>query len=289
MLISQRVVRSVKELFGMKQWPRKCPAAPLKNQDEFFLSHLIRPGDLVFDIGANQGDLARFMARLCGEKGKVVSFEPVWRSYERSCAILQEESILRAPIIPVPAGISDRTEVIEIHLPDGHDALASIAPVDQIGKAHHPTSIRTLKCGVITLDLFVETTGMPPPQLVKIDVEGAEFKALAGGKKVFEHPQQPILFMEIFGPWLRKFGHTTWDVLGYLQSVGYAHLFMCSEGLMEHRSTQGHPFPKEFRMGYNVISYVPAKHAWVRPKLEPFLAANKPKLPPMDPPPFPNE
>ena len=197
------------------------------------------------------------------------------------------------PSSPSPWGFLIKPILLKFTFPwgggGGPDALASIAPVEQVRKAHNATVIKSLKCGVITLDMFVQTTGIQQPHLVKIDVEGAECKVLAGGHSVFEHQQQPILFMELVAPWLREFGNTPWDALGYLQSAGYQHLFMCPEGLVEHHATQASPYPAEFRMWYNVISYVPGRHAWVRERLEPFLASKKPKLPPMDPPTLPNE
>ena len=118
MNISDRLARTLKELLGIKQWPRHRPVK-VTNLDEFYLAHLIQPGTLVFDIGANHGSLAQFIANLCGVNGKVVAFEPVWRTYERMCERLQSESVLRAPIITVPLGISDQADIVEIHLPLG--------------------------------------------------------------------------------------------------------------------------------------------------------------------------
>lgn len=288
MSIGERIVRSIKELLGMKQWPRRQPAR-VANRDEFFLARLIRKGDVVYDVGANHGSLACFMASLCGINGKVVAFEPVWRVYERMCERLQAESVLRAPIITVPLGLSDQAGVAEIHLPDGADCLASTAPLDRVRQMHRTTEVRSLRCGLIPLDTFVETTGIQPPQLVKIDVEGAECKVLAGGRRVFEGPDKPILFIELVAPWLRQFGYSPWDAVGYLQTLGYRHLFMCPDGLVEHLATPERPFPPEFRMGYNVISYVPACHPWVLERLAPYLASRNPRLPPMDPATLPNE
>lgn len=192
MLLAYRIKRGLKELGGWKQWPLRRPCR-ITNRDEFFLSHLIRPNDVIFDIGANHGALACFMAGLCGVNGKVVAFEPVWRTYERMCERLQAESIERAPIITVPLGLSDEPEVVEIHLPDGLDALASIATREQVNRTHSPACTRSLHCGVITLDLFARTTGVQQPQLVKIYVEGAECKVLRGGRSVWEHAERPHL------------------------------------------------------------------------------------------------
>ena len=286
--MKDRFVRGIKELLGMKQWP-KPDNINITNRDEFFLSLLVRAGDVAFDVGANHGALARFIASLCGPAGKVVAFEPVWRVYERMCEVLQGEFLLRAPIITVPVGLSDQAQIVQIHYPmtEWGDCLASIAPLEKIN--HSQAQIRSLKCGVITLDMFVQTTDIQQPHFVKIDVEGAECKVLAGGKSVFEHKNQPILFVELVGPWLRRFGNSLWDALGYLQSIGYKHLFMCPNGLIEHHATVERPIPDEFRMGYNVISVIPSRHPWALDKLAPYMADRKPVLPPMDPPTVPNE
>lgn len=288
MQIKERIMRGLKEFLGMKQWPRNEKLV-IENRDEFFLSQLVRSGDVVFDIGANHGSLARFMASLCGTNGKVVAFEPVWRVYERICERLQSESSLRAPIITVPLGLSDQAHIAQIHYPvtKWGDALATIAPIEEVRDSQ--AEYRTLRCGVIPLDMFVQTTGIQQPHLVKIDVEGAECKVLRGGKSVFEHKEQPVVFIELVGPWLRRFGNTLWDAVGYMQSIGYQHLFMCPQGLVEHRSTPDHPIPESFRMGYNVISLIPTRHQWAIERLAPYMADRNPVLPPMDPATLPNE
>ena len=280
--------RSIKEFLGKKQWPRKVDLKP-QNRDEFFLSLLINTDDVIFDLGANHGDLSEFMAWVCGVNGKVVAFEPVWKTYERLSIRLQTSFFLRAPIITLPLGLSKSCEVVDIHLPDGQEAYATLAAVEQVEKLHQPTHTKTLHCGVITLDLFMQTSQVQYPDVVKIDVEGAEYDVMMGGRSVFEHAEKPILFTEVVGSWLANFGATPWDLLGYLQDQGYRHLFMCPERLVEHESTSAHPFPVEFRMGYNVISYVPDQHRDRRARLEPYLAPNVPGLPPMFPPTIPNE
>jgi FkbM family methyltransferase len=47
----------------------------------------------------------------------------------------------------------------------------------------------------ITLDDFV-AAGAPPPQLIKIDVEGGEYEVLRGGTKLFA-TERPLLIVEV--------------------------------------------------------------------------------------------
>jgi hypothetical protein len=50
---------------------------------------------------------------------------------------------------------------------------------------------------VVTLDLLLDA--FPPPNFIKIDVEGAEVLALRGAKRLLEATQQPSLYIEVAG------------------------------------------------------------------------------------------
>lgn len=59
------------------------------------------------------------------------------------------------------------------------------------------------------------------PSLLKIDVEGSEYKALKGAETVLE--EKPVIFLELHkGQRLKGFEHEAEDVLNYLQSKGYS-------------------------------------------------------------------
>ncbi len=64
--------------------------------------------------------------------------------------------------------------------------------------------IRTL-----ALDSFVFDEGHPPPEFIKIDVEGAESLVIAGGLRTIER-YRPILLIELHGP---KHAAEVWDLL----------------------------------------------------------------------------
>ena len=49
------------------------------------IKHLVSPGDIVLDIGANIGTYAKYLSGLVGQSGKVNSVEPVPQTYAILC------------------------------------------------------------------------------------------------------------------------------------------------------------------------------------------------------------
>jgi FkbM family methyltransferase len=151
----------------------------LKHVDPFLLSmvsELVRPGMVVWDVGANSG-LFSFAA--AGIGARVVAIEPdTW------LANLLHRSVLmnRLPVIVLAAAASDASGISALHLSEHGRASNSLQgsgpPQDTV---------------TITLDWLLEHS--PTPQLVKIDVEGCEAAVLRGATKLLR--TRPIVFCEV--------------------------------------------------------------------------------------------
>ena len=121
---------------------------------------------------------------------------------------------------------------------------------------------------------------------MKIDVEGAELLVLQGARHLVS-TAQPLMLIEVFAPWEASFGYTPWEVLSMLRGWGYQFFFACPEGLVEYEPTAEKPFPESFKDGYNVVAWVPGKHADRLSTLR-KLAAGSPGVLAMGKPPVPN-
>jgi FkbM family methyltransferase len=141
---------------------------------EWFLSH-IHTGDVVWDIGANIGLWALFVAKQVGPAGKVVAFEPF------------EEAL---PLLKANVALNGVTNVIlraeALGKQDGHVPLypsrsgifstSSLAyRSGEFGTETEPTQV-TLRSGASV----VEENSTLLPDAMKIDVEGAEQAVLEG-------------------------------------------------------------------------------------------------------------
>jgi len=149
----------------------------------------LRPGAVAYDIGANYGIHTILMARLVGETGHVYAFEPV----PPIRASLGENVSLNgfSNVTCVAMAASDRRG--EVSFVTGiHEGAGHFADVGD-NRTGQKITVQT-----IALDEFAYEQGNRPPTLMKIDVEGAESRALQGAQRILREAR-PILLMDLHG------------------------------------------------------------------------------------------
>ena len=151
-----------------------------------FEKHLDR-GGVLYDVGANVGFFSVIGARLVGEEGSVVAFEPVGAN----ARLVRRNAELNgfAKIDVIEKAVSDRSGTGELVIAaySGGSALSTTAPP--------PDATSAVAVDLITLDEFVDA-GHPAPTLVKIDVEGTEIEVLRGMETILRR-DRPVVIFEI--------------------------------------------------------------------------------------------
>lgn len=142
---------------------------------------LLKAGQIFFDIGANVGYFSLLAAKLTAPNGFVVAFEPLPRN-TRFLRQHIELNALEQRIILYEAAVSD------------HDGKAFF----DFGKSSamgHIASQGQMEVQLLSLDRLVKIGELPMPDVIKIDVEGAEFEVLQGAQRILsEH--HPLLFID---------------------------------------------------------------------------------------------
>jgi FkbM family methyltransferase len=175
-------------------------AVGMSNPDEQqWLVDTLERGAAFYDVGANIGFFALIAARLVGEHGVVVAFEPLPENVEQ----LRRNVALNAlPIEVVPAAVTCMDGSVRFGSADG---ARNLARIDR----------GPLRVPAIKLDGWVQDHG-PPPDVVKIDVEGAEIDVLCGAAETLR-AYRPEMLIEVH--WL---GHEfTRYVEEVLRPLGY--------------------------------------------------------------------
>lgn len=161
---------------------------------------------LLFDIGANRGDATH--AGLALGFTKIIALEPAPRIYRQ----LVSQFIYNDKVVPLKLAVSDSCDdQIEFYEAE-EDGLSSLNKdwLTSEGMPYAGKPYRTIKATTITVDKLVDIYGTP--DLMKIDVEGAEWSVFRGmsknyGKLAFEWTDATLS------------EHTT--QLGYLGAIGY--------------------------------------------------------------------
>ncbi len=131
----------------------------------------IRPGDVVFDLGANIGAMAMEFAKSAGPKGKVYAFEPVvHQTLEKN---IKENGIKNITV--VPKAVAEKNYSTEISVSD-FCLDSTFINNDRIKNTFN----EKLNVDVISLDEFVSQNNIPRVDFIKIDIEGFEELAIKG-------------------------------------------------------------------------------------------------------------
>ena len=154
------------------------------------LRRAVPRGGVVFDVGANIGFTALVAARLTGPHGQVVAFEPQPDSAEAVRANAAANGFNHLHVIEAAVGAATGSAELIVVADSLWTRLASVGD--------HDHEVARLQVQVISLDEQIAATALPVPDVVKIDVEGAELEVLAGLTKTLSD-HRPTVICEMHG------------------------------------------------------------------------------------------
>lgn len=149
------------------------------------LTKLLKPSDVVWEIGANTGSMSVALARAVG-KGAYVGFEPqpeLYKIFVTNLALNNCESARTMNF-----GLGDRNTIVNLpavnyHLPNNFGSISLIGSFES--RTGTSVEIRPMD----------ELHWLPDPTLLKIDVEGMEIDVLGGGRETIKRCR-PVIYVE---------------------------------------------------------------------------------------------
>jgi FkbM family methyltransferase len=196
-------------------WLRK----PLESESFPFamLRRFVRPGDVVYDCGANLGLYDRFLVSTL-KAGRVVAFEPSEENRRFLAANLDLGGIAERVTV-LPLALADEDGVVEFQVDDVQTTSGTLSKVTGGAPSEGRRNLRlaplTEKVLCRRLDTVVREEGLPAPDVIKIDVEGAEALLLRGAAGILSR-RGPRLVIELHGAAVAR------EVLELLHAHGYA-------------------------------------------------------------------
>ena len=192
-----------------------------------FLIHNLKNGNHFLDIGAHYGYFTLIASEMVGNDGLVFSFEPTVKSF----SILADNIALLKNTFGHNKAISNTTDNIIFHefknLQSEYNS-SNIAQFENEEWFRNAPPSKT-EVAATTIDVLVQQTILRP-DIIKIDVEGAEDKVIQGGINYFQ-ANAPKIVMEYLEPKRNNQNHKIAEKL--LLDAGYHTNIIAADGTLQ--------------------------------------------------------
>jgi FkbM family methyltransferase len=198
-------------MFG-KRWivgsaTHACWLGTYELEKQKFIAKHVKPNSVFYDIGANVGFYTLLGSSLV-QSGKVVAFEPRPQNlvYLRRHIDLNGASNVQV----LEAAVADQNGLADFDL--GNNSLTGrLAPGGRL-------AVRT-----VALDSLLQQERIPPPDCIKMDIEGGESLALQGARECLR-TRKPTVMVATHGRDVERECRMQLQYMGYeLQNIGSTH------------------------------------------------------------------
>lgn len=192
--------------------------------------NLLEPGDVFYDVGSHFGFYSLLASRIVGARGAVHAFEPTPETFH----VLSENASQVATISTHNCAVYDRPTTLKFWIEAKRHSPANFV-------VSNPTEIRRealsqgteIEVQAVRLDDFA--IDHRAPNLIKLDVEGAESHALCGMLGLLTN-HRPTVFMEVGDDVNQKTGNVrSRDNVDLLLDHGYLAWEYLESGPVPHR------------------------------------------------------
>jgi FkbM family methyltransferase len=174
------------------------------------MKSLIKPGDVVVDLGAFIGYYTLIFAEIVGQSGQVVAFEP----RPSNAQILRKNIQVNnySNVLVEEKAVSDVEGKITLYLcTDNHG-------MNRLYKSAYCDESVEVEC--ITLDSYFKNSNKKI-DFIKMDVEGSEYGVLEGMTRILEKNNNIKILLEFNPSSIIEYGKTPEELIGLLNSYGF--------------------------------------------------------------------
>ena len=217
-----------------RRWAKHEPETP-------YLADLLSGAPLCLHVGASDGRHSYVMTQVAPQ-ARIHAFEPSSFTFEVLKLCLAWHGIARQ-VTPVHAAVSDAAGELLLVTPKktsgrmgrAYAYVASEAPTGQVRPDLEDTGSEVQPTPVVTLDDYCEQRGITRVDFIRMDIEGAELRALKGAERIIDR-DFPHVLIEIHPIMLEsRFGGSADEVLAMFLSRGYR-MFAVNGDRLEERT-----------------------------------------------------
>lgn len=181
----------------IRKWKLNMLFRSYEKETVVLFKKIIKPGTVIMDIGAHIGYFTRLFSKLTGPKGMVYAFEADPENFQ----LLKRNTNHLKNVKIYQLAITDQFGAIDFYHYDektGCNSILSNAPV--------AFQKRKITVSASDLDTILKTEGVNRVDLIKMDIEGGESKALVGMQKTIKENQPLAIVLEFAPAWIKAAG-----------------------------------------------------------------------------------
>lgn len=182
---------------------------------------------IIFDVGGFMGVSSLLFSKTFGTKSKIISFEPNIFNLNRMRLNFTKNTLLSKNIKIYEIALGDKIGKANFFLSDNVDnGYSSTSRLDNTHVEHSKEYLESLgftnqEINIDTLDNFVLKNNLVP-NIIKVDIEGAEHLFLLGAKE-FLKKYSPVLYIELHSQ------YCTLKCLEIMNCLGYKNKLLFEE------------------------------------------------------------
>jgi FkbM family methyltransferase len=162
-----------------------------------WIEHDLRPGDVLWDIGANIGAYSLVAAKCHGGKVKICAFEPSFLNFAQLCRNIALNDCGEV-IFPLNIALSEKTCVGHFN----HQNLVSGGALHAFGEAldyKHEAFRPVLRQDLLSfsVDDLIRIFSLPSPDHIKLDVDGLEMAIMNGAEQTLVGKKVRTILVEL--------------------------------------------------------------------------------------------
>jgi FkbM family methyltransferase len=178
---------------------------------------LVPAASTIVDVGAQHGTTTRQYLDAYPQ-ARIFAFEADLANHRRAAGELASYG---ARVSLARAAVADRAGSASFHV-NSHDGTHSLLPIGEQrywnGPAHN---VRRETVETVTLDSFAVTQALNAIDILKMDIQGAELRALRGAESLLAQGKIRLIAIEVCFQPLYRDQPLIWQIGAYLHAFGY--------------------------------------------------------------------